>query len=77
MPNNLDYFVGVKHPYDVKNTLKQDSLTFSATVSKSLPLISANAKWILIMQDWEVATTVFAFKLFITLHNSYDSEVVF
>jgi glycogen synthase len=84
------FFAGKRHPYDVGKSqveltriLRRDALFFGASVSKSLPLLERDAQWILLLQDWEAATVALALhsllpdiraKLFITLHNSYDSR---
>jgi glycogen synthase len=86
-PEDERFFAGVRHPFDVGQTQEQiaanllrDSLLFGAAVARSLPVIDPEAHWTLMMQDWEAATTTLALanqrsahRLFLTLHNSYDS----
>ncbi len=81
------FFAGVKHPYDVDTSglgdakdLLRDSLFFGVAVRESLKIIAPGAHCVLMLQDWEAATTALALagvksrhKCFITLHNSYDS----
>lgn len=85
-----ELFAGTPNPYRVGRTpeetsriLLHDSLFFGVAVSKALSAIDKSAEWILLMQDWEAATTALALarqkrrhKLFLTLHNSYDSGAV-
>ncbi|MCP4547532.1 MAG: hypothetical protein GY835_13825 [bacterium] len=86
-PDDLAYFAGEKHPYDVptgnggeENILLRDSLFFGAAAVEALALIAPRKRFTLMMQDWEAATCALALagrrhhhKLFVTLHNSYDS----
>jgi len=88
-PEQPDFFAGHPHPFRVGEThdeaarnLLRDSLLFGKATAKALQEIDQNADWILMMQDWEAATTALALsgtqhrmKLFLTLHNSYDSPV--
>jgi len=83
------FFSGIRHPYDLvspqndnASTLRRDALFFGAAVGRALPVIDRGASWILLLQDWEAATTALALKgdrtdlqysLFLTLHNSYDN----
>jgi len=81
------FFAGQRHPYDVAKTqqeigtiLQRDALFFGAALAQALPVIDSQAHWNLLMQDWEAATVVLAlgrkrskYRLFLTLHNSYDS----
>ncbi len=89
-PDDERFFAGVRHPYDVGVTQEQiathllrDALFFGAAVAQALPAIEPEAHWTLMMQDWQTATTALALanqrddhKLFLTLHNSYDSGAV-
>jgi glycogen synthase len=92
------FFAGYPNPYiidkvqgefsgeteKISDVLLRDSLFFGSAVSRSLSVIEKDADWILLMQDWETATTVLPLadmqeiktKNFITLHNSYDSSAV-
>ncbi|MFH1625156.1 MAG: glycogen/starch synthase [Pseudomonadota bacterium] len=88
-PLDTRFFAGKRHPYDVveakdKNSrnLLRDSLFFGSVVARVLPLIDQETRWKLMLQDWEAATTALALadqdgdhKLYLTLHNSYDSGV--
>ena len=87
------FFGGKRHPYDVGgsqaetgNIMLRDALFFGAAVAKALPVIDPDADWILLLQDWEAATTVLALEgsrtvsqpviagqRYLVLHNSYDS----
>lgn len=82
------FFAGDPHPYrvgsnqqEITKILLRDSLFFGAAVPKVLEQIDKNAEWILLMQDWEAATTALVLsnyphlntRPFLTLHNSYDS----
>jgi glycogen synthase len=83
------FFSGRRNPYDVtkgnNNVLLRDSLFFGKAVSMTLPIIDPENPWIILMQDWEAATTCLALcgpsnenKLFypyLTLHNSYDHGI--
>jgi glycogen synthase len=86
------FFSGFPHPYVLPGSAEQspaanlvrDALFFGACVARALPIIGANRPWTLFMQDWEGATAALAlasqpreqFRLFLTLHNSYDSGKV-
>jgi len=92
------FFAGYPNPYIINKTeaefssgikemsdiLLRDSLFFGAAVAKALTVIKKDADWILLMQDWETATTVLSLtdkqdvkaKAFLTLHNSYDSSAL-
>jgi glycogen synthase len=85
------FFSGRNHPYDVGSNaaeqwsiLRRDALFFGAAVARALPLLDANVRWNVIMQDWQAATTALALasngqhehRRFLTLHNSYDSGAV-
>jgi len=88
-PENENFFGGFPNPYLVGDTpaqisanLRRDSLLFGASVAMALNLISSETEWIVLMQDWEAATTALALtnqdhqhRQFLTLHNSYDTEV--
>jgi glycogen synthase len=88
-PEQPDFFAGSPHPFRVGETqdefarnLLRDSLLFGRATAKALEEIDPDAEWVLMMQDWEAATTALALsgtqhrmKLFLTLHNSYDSPV--
>ncbi|MFI5455250.1 MAG: glycogen/starch synthase [Isosphaerales bacterium] len=83
------FFGGLKHPYDVGSNaanqwaiLRRDSLFFGAAVARALRELGADIHWTLVMQDWQAATAALALagpdrnhntRLFLTLHNSYDS----
>jgi glycogen synthase len=83
------FFGGLRHPYDLQaspseasSALKRDSLLFGAAAALALPLIAPGEPWILMLQDWEAATTALALASFspaedasayLTLHNSYDA----
>ena len=89
-PEDRRFFNGARHPYDVGTTqwnvatdLLRDSLFFGASVARAIQMIDPDATWILAMQDWEGGTAALALvgrtgghKLFLTLHNSYDSGPV-
>ncbi|MBI5572303.1 MAG: glycogen/starch synthase [Desulfomonile tiedjei] len=84
------FFGGERHPYDVGITsgdiganLARDALFFGASVARAIEVIDQDSTWILAMQDWEAATAALALaggggghRLFLTLHNSYDSGAV-
>jgi glycosyltransferase involved in cell wall biosynthesis len=78
------YFAGVKHPYDIDGpSLLRDSLFFGAAVARALRVLSPQEPWLVALQDWETATTALALagqnlphRLFVTLHNSYDCDVL-
>ncbi len=87
-PDDPDYFSGFPHPYLVGNTKKdssdrlcRDALLFGSAVNKALALIAPAGEWIVMLQDWEAATSVLAasrdsrLKFYLTLHNSYDAPV--
>ena len=88
-PQDTRFFSGAPHPYLVGTTQEQisenllrDSFVFGTGVVESLKQLDVNADWVLFLQDWEAATTALAFsksqpswRLFLTLHNSYDSPV--
>src|SRR6185436_5897007 len=90
LPEDKQFFAGERHPYDVGKTQKQisthllrDALFFGVAVARALEIITPGAPSVLMMQDWEAATTALALaksgtshKLFLTLHNSYDSGAV-
>jgi len=83
------FFGGESHPYDVspnktKNAsiLTRDSMLFGVATASAVSYLDSNASWIILMQDWEAATTVLASQstrissqssFHLTLHNSYDS----
>lgn len=81
LPEDDRFFAGKDHPYDLKaEDLVRDSLFFGAAVARALGIVSPGTYWTLFMQDWEAATTALSLagkgrgcKLFLTLHNSYDS----
>jgi glycogen synthase len=87
-PEDDLFFAGTPNPYLVGSTQKEiaenllrDSLLFGSCVAQSLKIIDPSVNWILMMQDWEAATTALAlanqqshYKMFLTLHNSYDSR---
>src|SRR5260370_14878807 len=63
-PENQEFFTGYPNPYlvgdtpeDISDTLRRDSLVFGASVAEALNVISPDVQWILMMQDWEAATT--------------------
>jgi len=90
-PKDENIFAGNRHPYDVgrdqeeiKTNLLRDALFFGVSCVGALSLIDSNADWILFLQDWEAATTIFAledkktklsYDAFLTIHNSYDMQV--
>jgi glycogen synthase len=83
------FFSGTRHPYDVGGSpaeqgaiLRRDSLFFGAAVACALRELAPDGDCTLILQDWQAASTALAFagrnrpagiRLFLTLHNSYDS----
>jgi glycogen synthase len=91
-PTDEKFFAGSRHPYDVGTNaneqwriLRRDSLFFGAAVARALEVLGDTLDWTLVMQDWQAATTALALaglkrnrdvKLFLTLHNSYDSGFV-
>ena len=89
-PDDERFFAGERHPYDVGKTqseigenLRRDSIFFGAAVARSLAVIAPGENCILMLQDWEAATTALAIsdrdgnhEPFLTLHNSYDSGPV-
>src|SRR5882672_4754699 len=82
-PENPEFFAGFPNPYLVgADNLRRDSLLFGASVLLALDVISPGEQFILMMQDWETATTALAstnqkykHQLFLTLHNSYDTPI--
>ena len=69
-------------PVQIARNLLRDSLLFGRATAEALREIDQNTDWVVMMQDWEAATTALALsglqhrmKLFLTLHNSYDSPV--
>jgi glycogen synthase len=89
--NDERFFSGRNHPYDVGSNapeqwsiLRRDALFFGAAVARALPIVGREVRWNVIMQDWQAATTALALasnsqdnhRLFLTLHNSYDSGPV-
>ncbi len=93
-PDGIKYFAGKPHPYLIvkgnpsvnAEKLRRDALLLGRSIHNTLDVVDPKAEWILMMQDWETATTVLdlaskgkhqndKYKLFITLHNSYDSGV--
>jgi glycogen synthase len=91
-PGDERFFSGAKHPYDVGSSaveqgaiLRRDALFFGAAVARALNELGAGAEWTLLLQDWQAASTALALagpkrprglRLFLTLHNSYDSGPV-
>jgi glycogen synthase len=87
-PEDKRFFAGHPNPYlvgstpdEISENLLRDSLLFGACVAESLEIIDPAKHWTLMMQDWEAATTALAVskrsnrpKMFLTLHNSYDSR---
>lgn len=83
------FFAGENHPYDVSPDktkispiLTRDSMLFGVSAASTLYYLDPDASWIILMQDWEAATTVLASQrssfatqpsFHLTLHNSYDS----
>lgn len=81
------FFAGRRHPYEVAadtgetgTVLLRDSLLFGVAVARALEVLDPHARWILLLQDWEAATTAMALAgkdrrtlCYLTLHNSYDS----
>lgn len=88
-PQDARFFLGTPHPYlvgatreDIAQNLLRDALVFGTCVVEALQQLDADAHWVLFLQDWEAATTALAgsraqpsWRLFLTLHNSYDSPV--
>ena len=88
-PQDMRFFAGRPHPYLVGTTqeertqhLLRDALLFGTCVVTALQQLYADTQWVLFLQDWEAATTALicsraqpAWRLFLTLHNSYDSPV--
>jgi glycogen synthase len=83
LPEDRRYFAGKGHPYDVSGEdLVRDALLFGAAIPRSLHIVNPGKRWTLLLQDWEAATAVLAMaespsrsRAFVTLHNSYDSNV--
>lgn len=86
------FFGGELHPYDVQPmtskghpVLKRDSLFFGKAVSQALPELTSKKEWIVLMQDWEAATTALVnlgvesenpdIAQYLTIHNTYDSGI--
>jgi len=81
------FFAGRRHPYDVASSpgetgaaLLRDSLLFGAAAARALEVMDPEARWVLLLQDWEAATLALALAgtgsrhlCYLTLHNSYDS----
>jgi glycogen synthase len=88
-PEHPKVFSGFPHPYlvgktreEIASVLLRDSLVFGTSVISALKKLDTSANWILFLQDWEAATSALAlsgqeqeWRLFATLHNSYDSPV--
>lgn len=87
-PADERFFGGRKHPYDVGRhsteqgvILRRDSLFFGAAVARALHELEPDAEWTLILHDWQAASAALALagpnragrRLYLTLHNSYDS----
>jgi len=86
------FFSGARHPYDVGSNpaeqgaiLRRDALFFGAAVARALRELGPGSHWTLILQDWQAACTALALagrnrppglRLFLTLHNSYDSGAI-
>jgi glycogen synthase len=87
-PEDDRIFAGLRHPYDVgkdqeeiKNNLLRDALIFGASCVGALSIVDKSAEWVLFLQDWEAATTIFSleknkndlsYRAFLTIHNTYD-----
>jgi glycogen synthase len=63
----VPFFAGKRHPYDVQSltmgggpVLLRDSLFFGKATSLALSEIDTTHSWIVLMQDWEAATTLLA-----------------
>jgi len=76
------FFAGFPHPYRTPEpVLVRDAILFGACVASALPAIDPSAHWTVLAQDWEGATAALALggqansthRVFLTLHNSYDS----
>jgi glycogen synthase len=83
------FFSGASHPYDVGSNpaeqaaiLRRDALFFGAAVARALRALGPDSDWTLVLQDWQAASAALALagadrppglRLFLTLHNSYDS----
>ena len=88
-PRENPFFAGEHHPYDVSRDktrhstiLSRDALFFGVAAAKALSHLDAHASWIILMQDWEAATTILAAQagkpssrraFYLILHNSYDN----
>ncbi len=83
-PEDARFFGGVRHPYDMdRENLVRDALFFGTIAAQSLEAIAPGSDWTLLLQDWQAATVALALagnehehKLFLTLHNTYDSGAV-
>jgi glycogen synthase len=89
-PRNDTFFAGTSHPYNVgadqaeiSVNLLKDALFFGAATARALSFLDEEAAWIILLQDWEAATTILAlagsdlpvlYRAYLTLHNSYDME---
>jgi glycogen synthase len=78
-----EFFAGFPSPYAVSNLL-HDALFFAAATVRALDCLYPQERCVLLLQDWEAATTALAlgrssnlYRLFITLHNSYDSGALY
>jgi glycogen synthase len=84
------FFAAINHPYDVQRDpeeliLLRDSLFLGKAIATSLTVLDPQAKWTMILQDWETATTCFNLTKkskqnrlevpFLILHNFYDSGI--
>lgn len=88
-PADERFFSGRRHPYDVGRhaaeqgaILRRDALFFGAAVARALRELEPEGDWTLMLQDWQAASVALALagrdrspgrRLFLTLHNSYDS----
>jgi hypothetical protein len=86
------FFDGNRHPYDLGANaaeqwalLRRDALFFGAAVARALRELAPGGGWTLLMQDWQAAAAALALagpnrppglRLFLTLHNCYDSGPV-
>ena len=78
------FFAGYPHPYSVPDNriLRRDALLFGVATHRVLALLDPEADWVLLLQDWQAATTALAApptvpkpRMILTLHNGYDEEV--
>jgi len=81
--DDADFFAGSPHPYRVTDSkLRRDALFFGVAAWQALERVDGKTPWVLMLQDWEAATTALAAsratrrpRMVLTLHNSYDTAV--